>query len=77
MCGLQLLIIIKPALYSKASTLNMEKEGSLKIQIITHENMVPYRTPPPYSQRWKFQNPSNSVPVLVKQCLLQRLINTE
>jgi hypothetical protein len=39
-----------PALYSKASTLNKETEGSLKMQVITHENMVSYTTPSPYSQ---------------------------
>jgi len=64
------------ALYSKASTLNKETEGSLKMQVITHENMVSYRTTSPYSQRQKSQNPSNSLPVLIMQCSLQRLIHT-
>ena len=35
------------ALYLKASTLNKDTEGSLKMQVITHANMVSYRTPPP------------------------------
>jgi hypothetical protein len=39
-----------PVLYSKASTLNKETEGSLNMQVITHENIVSYRTPSPYSQ---------------------------
>ena len=66
-----------PALYSKASTLNKETEGSLKMQVITHENMVSYRTPPPYSQWQKSQNPSTSLHVLIMHCPLQRLIHTE
>jgi hypothetical protein len=66
-----------PALYSKASTLNNETDGSLKMQVITHENMVSCRTPSPYSQGYKSQNPSNSLPVLIMQCPLQRLIHTE
>jgi hypothetical protein len=62
-----------PALYSKASTLNMDIEGSLKMQVITHENMVSYRTLSPYSQGQKSQNPSSFVPVLIMQCQMQRI----